>query len=436
MFHSEEIKSLPDLLALHQQNPDAFPYLLASNTAGQQNTRYSILMAYPESTHIQKTSDEDCLDNISVPIVDNPIRSELPFIGGWFIYLSYEYASVIEPTVNFHKHPGNSPLAVISRVPAAIIIDHELNKCILVSEQEKPELISRLKQAIHAQKPYKSVQLPKFDILEEDPEVYLSQLERIKHYIIEGDIFQANLSREWKVKFKQDCQATDLYDRLRQANPAPFAALIKINKEYIVSSSPERLVSVSQGRIETRPIAGTHPRGKDSEQDQTLAELLISHPKERAEHVMLIDLERNDLGRVCKPGTIKVQDKMVVESYQHVHHIVSSIGGELEPHSSVQDVIHAVFPGGTITGCPKVRCMEIISELEQQPRMAYTGSVGYVSNHGNMDMNILIRTMSVSAGEVSFRAGAGIVSDSIAVKELNETRHKVQGLINAIQFDH
>ncbi len=205
----------------------------------------------------------------------------------------------------------------------------------------------------------------------------------------------------------------------------------------IISSSPERLVSVHNGIVETRPIAGTRPRDENQQSDDALARELLSHPKEQAEHIMLIDLERNDLGRVCRPGTIEVNELMILESWQHVHHIVSNVRGELERNKSPIDVLRAVFPGGTITGCPKVRCMEILAEMEQQARGAYTGSLGYINNNGSMDFNILIRTMvrtSEREGEndnreITFRAGGGIVSDSVAVNELEETRAKAKGLL-------
>jgi Anthranilate/para-aminobenzoate synthases component I len=168
-----------------------------------------------------------------------------------------------------------------------------------------------------------------------------------------------------------------------------------------------------------------------------LIEELISHPKERAEHIMLIDLERNDLGRICQPGTVEVNELMVVETYEHVHHIVSNVRGQLQDGFDPLDIVHALFPGGTITGCPKVRCMEIIAELEQMPREAYTGSLGYINRDGSLDLNILIRTMLHSyqhdQSVVQFRAGAGIVADSVADNELTETRHKAKGLINALQ---
>jgi anthranilate synthase component 1 len=196
----------------------------------------------------------------------------------------------------------------------------------------------------------------------------------------------------------------------------------------ILSSSPERLVSSRNGIVRTRPIAGTYPRSRDTEQDSRLSLELLMHPKERAEHIMLVDLERNDLGRICEPGSINVDDLMVIESYEHVHHIVSGISGKLQPGVLPGDIVRAIFPGGTITGCPKVRCMEIIAELELESRDAYTGSVGYLCHNGDMDLNILIRTITHRNGHYVFRAGAGIVADSDPERELAETRSKARGL--------
>jgi anthranilate synthase component 1 len=187
--------------------------------------------------------------------------------------------------------------------------------------------------------------------------------------------------------------------------------------------------------VETRPIAGTRPRGRDSKADGDYSAELLAHPKERAEHVMLIDLERNDLGRICTPGSVRVDEFMALESYAHVHHIVSNVTGDLRAGVTPGQVLRAVFPGGTITGCPKVRCMEIIAELEREPRDAYTGSLGYLNHDGSMDMNILIRSMTVSANDVLFRAGAGIVADSVPEAELEETRAKALGLLHALGAD-
>lgn len=436
MFHYHELVDTPDLLALHKYKPDCFPYLLASNTSGEVNTRYSLLMAYPDEPHVQRSQKEDILVKIDTQLNDNADQSELPFIGGWFVYLGFEYGSLIEPSVPFQLSSQELPLAFISRIPAAIIVDHAHNCGYLVAIESRPELIDRIMEDIDKCSPYQKTGLPNCDIKEEEPVLYRNNLRRIKQYIKDGDIFQANLSRLWQVNFRQPCDPVSVYASLSSANPAPFASLVKFQDHYIISSSPERLVSVNNGIVETRPIAGTYPRGETTQQDEQLSAQLLGHPKERAEHVMLIDLERNDLGRVCQPGSIRVREQMFLESYQHVHHIVSSITGKLEAGKSVKDVIHAVFPGGTITGCPKVRCMQIICEMEQAARGAYTGSIGYVSDHGTMDMNILIRTMTMHKNRVTFRAGAGIVNDSIVEQELHETRHKARGMIRAFQPDH
>jgi anthranilate synthase component 1 len=199
----------------------------------------------------------------------------------------------------------------------------------------------------------------------------------------------------------------------------------------VVSSSPERLVEVRDDLVQTRPIAGTRPRlpGDDDAAD---IRALRANPKEQAEHVMLIDLERNDLGRVCQPGSVEVDELMAVESYAHVHHIVSNVRGRLRNEVTPGQVVAAVFPGGTITGCPKVRCMEIIAALEDTPRGAYTGALGYLDRSGDLDLNILIRTLTVLGNEVTLRAVAGIVADSVAQRELEETRAKARGLLRAL----
>jgi anthranilate synthase component 1 len=222
-----------------------------------------------------------------------------------------------------------------------------------------------------------------------------------------------------------------LSDTLRTANPAPVAGLLQQPGWAVISSSPERLVEVRDGVAQTRPIAGTRPRVAGDDDAERVREL-AAHPKERAEHVMLIDLERNDLGRVCAPGTVVVDELMVVESYAHVHHIVSNVRGRLREGVTPGQVVAATFPGGTITGCPKVRCMEIIAALEQAPRGAYTGALGYLDRSGELDLNILIRTLTQVGTDVTLRAGAGIVADSVAAKELDETRAKARGLLRAL----
>ena len=267
--------------------------------------------------------------------------------------------------------------------------------------------------------------------MEEEPASYLERVRSGKDYIRAGDIYQTNLSRPWQVQLRGDADVGRLYERLRAVNAAPFAALAQWRGAAVLSSSPERLVRVAQQRIETRPIAGTRPRSRQPGEDARETAALVGHPKERAEHIMLIDLERNDLGRVCEAGTVRVEELMSIESYAHVHHIVSKVTGILRPDVTLVAALRAVFPGGTITGCPKFRCMQIIAELEREGRGAYTGSLGLIGRDGGMDFNILIRTMTLAGKTIRFRAGAGIVADSDPERELEETRAKARGLLAA-----
>jgi len=267
---------------------------------------------------------------------------------------------------------------------------------------------------------------------EETPERYIDGVRRVIDYIFAGDVFQVNLSRVWRGRLVEGISHAWLYERLRMRNPSPFAGLATLGDKAIVSSSPERLVAVHGRLAQTRPIAGTRPRGTSGLTDIALSEELIAHPKERAEHIMLVDLERNDLSRVCLPGSVKVSEDMVIESYAQVHHIVSNVLGELKEAIAPGDVVRAIFPGGTITGCPKVRCMEIIAELEGVGRGPYTGSMGYINRDGGMDLNILIRTIVREGEALSLRAGAGIVADSVPERELEETRDKARALIMAL----
>jgi anthranilate synthase component 1 len=428
-----KLEVIPDLLSVHALKPDTYPYLLASNTRGGQNSRFSLLLSHPQETVCQYAGDEDCLKSIDVDLADLNQQSGLPFCGGWFVFLSYEYAQTIEPQVEFFSTDSSLPVAFKSRIPAVIIVDHEDETSYVVIEDEFAELEKQILEDISGLKVYDPGDIVAGSIEEEDPDIYLEHIAKTKKYIRDGDIFQANLSRKWTVHYRQYCDPVALYHNLTRSNPSQFAALIKFQDQYIISSSPERLISVRNGIAQSRPIAGTHPRGNTEEEDIELSNHLLAHPKEKAEHVMLIDLVRNDLGRFCRPGSIQVTEKMVLESYEHVHHIVSNIEGQIRPGQTVADIVHAVFPGGTITGCPKVRCMEIISELEKAPRGPYTGSVGYIGTDGRMDLNILIRTLLYDNNTVSFRAGGGIVHDSVPDKELMETRHKAQGLLNAIK---
>lgn len=364
---------------------------------------------------------------------------ELPFCGGWFLYLGYELALEVEPVLQASMPNPAYPRATMTEIPAGIVRDRLTGKdYVFASGENAQEQLEQILQDIHqlsaleesggAHNPV-STQAASCDIREENSEQYLESVRRIKDYINQGDVFQVNLSRLWNADCEDELPASEAWRRLRKANPAPFAAWVRLNAEAtLLSSSPERLLEVRQGSVRTRPIAGTYPRSEEISQDKRLSAELLMHPKERAEHIMLVDLERNDLGRICRPGSVHVDDLMVLESYAHVHHIVSGVSGELKADVLPGDTIRAVFPGGTITGCPKIRCMEIIAELEQQAREAYTGSVGYLCHNGDMDLNILIRTIIHDNNHYSFRAGAGIVADSKPARELEETRSKARGL--------
>lgn len=269
---------------------------------------------------------------------------------------------------------------------------------------------------------------------------YRARVHKCHEYIAAGDIYQANLSHRFTLDVRgaaeqpaSDGYAAELYRRLRRVNPSPFAGLVQFNDVSLVSCSPERLVQLTGSTARIRPIAGTRPRGVGQEQDQLLRAELLASPKERAEHVMLVDLERNDLGKVCRYGSVRVDEFMTVEQYSHVSHLVSSVTGTLQPDKSPFDLVKAVFPGGTITGVPKLRCMEIIEELEPVRRGLYTGALGYFSWSGDLDLNILIRTLVLTQKNGYLQVGAGIVADSDPDREYDETLAKAGAFFKILE---
>ena len=420
-----------DLASFCYLDNSRYPFLLESVNHND-NNRYSILFAFPgENIVLNNASDFDFLNKLESKYELNNSNSDLPFCGGWFVYLSYELIGQIENTLSADLHNSDLPIAYAVKIPTAIIIDHQLDKTYIVDESDDDSRINLILDDIKLINPIPLNPL-EGSLSEENQEKFISGVQSSLKYIIAGDVFQVNLSREWQYKLNNHVDSAAIYKSLKKANPAPFSALIHYQDFSIISSSPERLFSVNNDVLQTRPIAGTHPRGKGSD-DETLKDNLISNPKEIAEHVMLLDLERNDMGRVCEYGSVFVNEVMTLETYPYVHHIVSNIKGKLKKQAGIKYIIKALFPGGTITGCPKVRCMQIISELEQMPREAYTGSVGYLSQNGRMDFNILIRSFIHKDNKLSFRAGAGIVYDSIPEKELAETRHKAEGLIKVFK---
>ncbi|MDA7447954.1 aminodeoxychorismate synthase component I [Candidatus Pseudothioglobus singularis] len=420
-----------DLASFCYLNKERYPFLLESVNHNA-NNRYSILFAFPqENIVLRDFADFDFLNKLENHCTQTSDNTSLPFSGGWFVYLSYELIGQIEPTLAPKIHKSNIPIAYAVKIPCAIITDHRLKKTYVVDEDDDHTRINQILSDIKAIENIPDAPLDG-EISEESSEKFTDGVKKSLDYIVAGDVFQVNLSRKWSYSLSSKEDSAIIYKQLKKANPAPFSALVQYENFSIISSSPERLFSVNDSVLETRPIAGTHPRG-EGHLDDAQKKNLISHPKEIAEHVMLLDLERNDMGRVCEYGSVYVNEIMTLETYPYVHHIVSNIKGNLRKHIGVKQIVKALFPGGTITGCPKVRCMEIINELEQMPREAYTGSVGYVSQNGKMDFNILIRSFIHQGDTLTFRAGAGIVFDSDPLRELAETRHKAQGLIKVFE---
>ncbi|MEO6687557.1 MAG: aminodeoxychorismate synthase component I, partial [Dokdonella sp.] len=417
-FVTRKLASSRDLLPLAAMFPQRYPGLLESVARGNRRACHDILFAFPEATlRLDRIGDvRDAHDLVAgarfLDTLDTAWRSEqlpcdlgddggLPFRGGWLLYLGYELAGEVEPSLALPQtRDAVLPIALALRCPAAVLVDHEADFTWLVAEEGRDDLLDRLQADIDiaSVSPYAKITVDA--LIEDPPEKFLDGVARIHQYLAAGDVFQVNLSREWRARCTPAPSPAELYGALRHANPAPFAGLLQFDDWAIASSSPERLIEIRGDRVQTRPIAGTRPRGDD---DAAVLRELIAHPKERAEHVMLIDLERNDLGRVCVPGSVVVDELMSVESYAHVHHIVSNVRGTLCAGTTPGQAIRAVFPGGTITGCPKVRCMQIIAELEGVGRGAYTGSFGYLNRDGDLDLNILIRTLTLHDDCARFR---------------------------------
>ncbi len=442
-----EIDVPPDVLRrLAARFPERYPVLFDSAADGPLS-RTSILAAEPCAALWLDSSGQvgaegftprggdflSTLENwwLSERVAAVPRR--LPFVGVWALFLIYEAAQEIEPQLRLPR--SSLPWRAFAlRTPCALVHERATGKVFAVAEPAAVDSLDRLEadaRLVAASAPAPIDNLSVESVTEEDPAAYLERVMRAKEYVRAGDIYQANLSRPWKVVVSREPDVGALYNRLCKANPAPFAALAQWRGTTILSSSPERLVRINDGRIDTRPIAGTRPRSRRPGDDLVEMTELAAHPKERAEHIMLIDLERNDLGRVSEPGTVRVDEFMSIESYAHVHHIVSNVSGELRSDVTPIGALRAVFPGGTITGVPKFRCMQIIAQLEGTGRGAYTGSLGFLGRDGSMDMNILIRTLSVLGRTIELRAGGGIVADSDPQRELEETRAKARGMLAA-----
>jgi para-aminobenzoate synthetase component I len=379
-----------------------------------------------------------------------------PFFGGAIGYFSYDLVRQFETLPSLALDDLGTPDLEFAFFDLSVAIDHELGQLVLMYCPPLERFLGESREKLFREGADRLATLearlsgptntgrldgslgPLTFSPEQQPSAYMDRVRRCQDYIAAGDIYQANLSH----RFSVTCDAftpngelqTDLiaYGLVRAMNPSPFSGLLRFDRTSLISSSPERLVRLNGRRADTRPIAGTRPRGRTVAADQLLATELRTNEKECAEHVMLVDLERNDLGRVCDFGSIRVDELMTLEQYSHVNHLVSHVAGNLKGEATGFDLLRAVFPGGTITGVPKIRCMEIIEELEPVRRGPYTGSMGYFSWSGDLDFNILIRTLVMRNGKGYLQVGAGIVADSEPAREYEETMHKAQAFLSAL----
>jgi len=374
----------------------------------------------------------------------------VPFIGGAIGYLGYGLRRSIERLPPAPPDPLGQPDAWFGLYDRAVVFDHLERRVILVAtglgaENERQRLaraaagLEDLREclarspAARAAPPASGAVARRRALLTTDRRTYLGRIARALDYIAAGDVYQVNLSHRIECAFEGD--PLSLFLDLAARNPAPFAAYIDAGDFQVVSASPERLVSVVGDRARSSPIKGTRPRGDTPEEDERLASDLISSPKDRAENVMIADLVRNDLGRVCEAGSVRAETLCALESFATVHHLVTTVSGRLRPDADRIDVVRALFPGGSMTGAPKVRAMEIIDELEEEERGVYSGGIGYLSLDGGMDFNIVIRTLVCAKGIAHLRVGGGIVADSDPEREHGETLDKARALLDVLNAD-
>lgn len=384
---------------------------------------------------------------------------QLPrFCGGLVGYFSYDVVRFFEKLPPQKRNDLKLPDIVLVLAKDLIIFDHVNHKikvvcCVDVQQKSSRRLklreyrraLKRIDRLVDALKrplvlttdpyPVKDAKLNGLNVRSNFSEPQFRHIvEKAKQQIRSGEIIQVVLSQRFKVDLKAN--PFNIYRTLRVLNPSPYMYYLNFDRLKIIGSSPELLVRCEDGLVETRPIAGTRPRGRNDSEDERIAKDLLSDPKERAEHIMLVDLGRNDLGRVCQKGTVGVSEFMQIEKYSHVMHIVSNVRGQLKPGKDNLDVLQAAFPAGTVSGAPKIRAMEIIEELENIGRGPYAGCIGYFSFSGNLDTCITIRTIIISGKKAYVQAGAGIVADSRPKKEFQETVNKAKAQLTAIHLAH
>ncbi len=426
-----------------------YSFLLESVEGGERLARYSFIGTEP--SFILKTGGENPIDPLllvekefnrshPVPIADLP-----RFHGGMVGYLSYEVARYFERLPSPVHNPLDLPESVLMLADTLLVFDHLTHRIMIISyahldgDIERAylkatckidDLVDRLEQPIPSEAS-RSAPLVRSDVSSNFSQAeFEAKVRQAKEYICAGDIIQVVLSQ--RLARQTDANPFAVYRALRSINPSPYMYYLQLGDFHIIGASPELLARVEDGVVSTHPIAGTRPRGKDATEDLALEEELKSDEKERAEHIMLVDLGRNDIGRISEPGTVEVTQLMDVERYSHVMHLVSHVQGRLRAGLSQFDALRACFPAGTVSGAPKIRAMEIIAELEREKRGSYAGAVGYLDFSGNLDTAITIRTIVIKDNIAYIQAGCGIVADSIPEREYQESISKAQALLTAI----
>lgn len=401
--------------------------------------RYDILTAAPQRTLVldERSEYEDAYALLRGELGERvaPV-TDVPFAGGALGYWGYDLARRSKKLTNIEQHGETAPVMAVGIYDWALVLDHQLHTARLVSQQRFPETAELLPRMLSRLQDTAKLPSDNFKVLGKitsnfTPESYASAYTAVQKYLQAGDCYQINLAQRFSAAASGD--ALSAYLKLRKLSPAPYSAFIKLPKLQILCTSPERFLQVQDGRVETRPIKGTRPRSSDARKDKLLAEELRNHPKDRAENLMIVDLLRSDLGKSCTPGSVHVPRLFEVESYANVHHLVSTVQGSLAEGRDALDVLRDCFPGGSITGAPKVRAMQIIEQLEPDHRGVYCGSIGYVGFDGNMDSNIVIRTLVYSGNKIDCWAGGGIVADSELAAEYQETLDKVSAMLKLLQ---
>lgn len=458
-----EIKKNTPLSIYQKLANESYSYLLESVEGGERSGRYSII-GLPSKLRIQiknynilifegKDQKEEINDQNPLDFIESFMESfkipndlDLPrFSGGLAGYFGYETIQYIEPklTKEFLEDKLDLPDILLMLSEEVVVIDN-LTKQFSIVKYVEPTAsdsyergIERLNNLIN--KLQEDFVSPKLEmeksseaISEFGEDQFKAAVNKAKRYIFDGDIMQVVLSQRISQRFESS--PLSLYCALRDLNPSPYMFFYHMGDHFVVGASPEILVRLEGKKVSVRPIAGTRPRGKNEKEDLFLEEDLLADPKEIAEHVQLMDLGRNDIGRVSKVGTVNVTDNMKIERYSHVMHIVSNVEGNLKDSLSAIDVLKATFPAGTVSGAPKVRAMEIINELEPTKRGVYAGAVGYLGFDGNMDVAIAIRTAVIKENELYVQAGAGIVADSIANNEWIETQNKAKAILRSVEL--